>query len=85
MPYPALPFQELESAQEAFVSLIGQIRMDSKLKFLEWVCREYNPVISPGDGGRGANGVIEEEPEAPGKELLSSLTLYLMSPWGKRV
>ena len=54
--------QELESAQEAFVGLLGQIKMDSKLRFLEWVCREYNPVISSTDGSGSANGVIEEEP-----------------------
>lgn len=58
-------FQELETAQETFVRLIGQIKLDSKLKFLEWVCREYNPVISQDGSGRG-NGVFEEEPEMPG-------------------
>ena len=58
-------FQEIENAQEAFVTLLGQIKSDHKLKFLNWVCQEYNPVVTsePGDG-RGYE--LLEEPEAPG-------------------
>ena len=48
------------------MGLLGQIRGDSKLKFLEWVCQEYNPVItSEGESGRG--NTIEEEQEQQGK------------------
>ncbi len=57
-------WQEVENAQEAFVSLLGQIKPESKLKFLEWVCHEYNPVISNGCGQN--QGVIEEESTEPG-------------------
>lgn len=47
------------------MALLGQIRPDSKLRFLEWVHHEYNPVISARGGG--ACQVIEEEPEELGK------------------
>lgn len=52
---------ELESAQEAFVGLLGQIRPESKLKFLEWVCSEYRPVISEQQENGTSNGIIVEE------------------------
>ena len=45
------------------MALVGQIKPESKLKFLEWVHKEYNPVLTP----NGGDGVIEEEPEQAGK------------------
>jgi hypothetical protein len=61
-----LTTQELENAQEAFVGLLGQIKMESKLKFLEWVCQEYNPAIADVSGSGRGNGCIEEEQATPG-------------------
>jgi len=34
------------------VNLLGQIDREAKLKFLEWVCREYDPTT--GDSNCGA-------------------------------
>ena len=48
--------QDIASAQEAFVHLLGQLQPECKLPFLEWVHNEYNPKVDPGNG-------ILEEPE----------------------
>ena len=36
------------------MQLLGQLRPECKLEFLEWVHKEYNPRVEPG------NGVLEE-------------------------
>ena len=50
-------WQDLANAQEAFVHLLGQLNPECKIDFLEWVCREYNPSMEPGNA-------IAEEPES---------------------
>lgn len=50
------------------MGLLGQIKVQNKLQFLEWVCREYNPVITSGNQSGRGNDVIPEEPEVPGVE-----------------
>jgi len=49
--------QDLANAQEAFVHLLGQVNPECKIEFLEWVCREYNISVGPGNA-------IMEEPES---------------------
>lgn len=68
---PPSTCKDLACAQEAFVQLLGQIRPDSKLPFLQWVHTEYNPSVD-------SDSVIMEESEA-GRQLWLECTNYLLS------
>ena len=43
------------------MNLLGRIEPNAKLKFLEWVCREYNPHYDP-----DSNFATAEEKVEPG-------------------
>ena len=58
-PSPIFLSKDLASAQTAFVQLLGQIRPDSKLQFLQWACTEY----SPGAAQPQSNAIMEEQEE----------------------
>lgn len=56
--------QELESAQEAFVHLLGQVKPECKLGFLDWVHSEYS--YSSKTDQVEMNGELQEETAEPG-------------------
>ena len=45
--------------------MLGQLNPECKIEFLEWVCREYNPIVEPGNG-------MTEEPESGQKDSSAS-------------
>ena len=60
------PFQELESAQEAFVHLLGQLKPECKSQFLDWVHVEYS-FSSKSECTAVLNDGLDEISEEPGK------------------
>ena len=59
-------FKELESAQETFVQLLGQLKPECKLQFLDWVHSEYSQTTAAGT--HQANSELEELPDEPGTD-----------------
>ena len=58
--------QELECAQEAFVHLLGQLKPECKLVFLDWVHSEYSP--SSTSEQISSDSELQEVSEEPGDQ-----------------